>query len=204
MALVTAPAAFIGALAEARFWLDQTDFETSSVLNAARQVLSYPSADHWRISLSTTLREGAGARDWRAFLLRLQGRSNWFQCPVPMFAGVSTGYSGPAAQVDGASQSGTVLLVKSIIPSADYLGAGDWFTVADQLFCAMGDVTADGTGDASITLNKPLRASPENNAALNITAPYFLCASTRTSPMDEQGHDRNRTTYTFEGREHIA
>lgn len=202
MALISAPDSFLSVMTQAEVTLPRVDFQTRSIFTKKRQVISYPSAALWRVSLATYPQTPAEAGAWRRFVMALRGRENWFQCPVPLYSGPATGYAGPAAQVDGAGQSGFSLNLKNITPSANYAAAGDIFTVADQCFVISADVTADGAGEAEITFDTPLHASPANNAALNLNTPYFLCASMTSDAAKWTGAPVNRSAFRFDGEEH--
>lgn len=202
MALITAPASFLSVLSQAEVWFERTDFETRSIFNKKRQVLSYPSGSCWRLSVATVPRREDEAGEWRRFVMKLRGRENWFQCPMPLYSGPSTGYSG-AIKVDGGSQTGFSLTLKGMTPGADVLAAGDFFTVVNQCLVADADVTADGSGEAEVSFDAPLRSSPADEADIEIAAPYFLCASTQSNAARWTGSQVSRSAFTFEGAEHF-
>ena len=202
-ALVSAPASFLSRLTSADVQFERMDFETRSRFNARRQVLEYPSYGHWRLSVSTYPQTPQEATEWRAFKFQLRGRVNHFQCPIPGYEGPSTGYAGPI-QIDGAGQSGFALNLKSLTPSAAILKAGDLFTIVNQCLVAAADVTANGSGLATVTFTSPLRTSPADSANVEIAAPFFLCASTDTGDSRWQVSEKNRQAFSFDGAEHIA
>jgi hypothetical protein len=85
----------------------------------------------------------------------------------------ANGSGGGTPLVNGASQSGTSLVTDGWTASAAVrMKAGDCFTVAglDVLFRATADISSDGSGNATITIEPPIVAgsSPANNAALTI------------------------------------
>lgn len=88
----------------------------------------------------------------------------------------ANGSGGGTPLVNGASQSGTSLVTDGWTASAAVrMKAGDCFTVAglDVLFRATADISSDGSGNATITIEPPIVAgsSPDNNAALTIKFP---------------------------------
>ena len=85
------------------------------------------------------------------------------------------GAGGGTPLVNGADQSGTSLVTDGWTASAAVrMKAGDCFTVAglDVLFRATADISSDGSGNATITIEPPIVAgsSPANNAALTIAS----------------------------------
>ena len=202
MTLITAPASFLAVMTEGDVWFERTDFETRSIFNKKRQVISYASASHWRVSMRTAPRRTDEAGEWRRFVMQLRGRENWFAFPMPLYPGPQTGYAG-AAKVDGADQSGFSLLLKGLTPGADILAAGDFFTVVNQCLMTDADVTADGSGEAEVSFDAPLRTSPADEADLELAAPYFLCASSTSGAAKWSGSPVSRSTFTFAGAEHF-
>lgn len=202
MALITVPTSFLDVLTRASVEFERRDFETRSTFTARRQVLSYPSASLWRMSVDIHPQDTPYAGEWRAFFMKLRGRENWFKCPQPLYPGPTTGYAG-ACQVDGAGQTGFTLALKAMTPNAPVLAAGDFFTVVDQCFVADADVTADALGEAEVSFDAPLRTSPANSAAVELAAPYFLCASTTPNAAQWMSGGAMRSSFTFEGAEHI-
>ena len=202
MALITAPSSFLSILTDSNVWLERRDFETRSLFTKKRQVLSYSSASCWMMSASLAPRNEFEAGEWRSFKMKLRGRENWFQCPMPQYYGPSTGYAG-AIKVDGASQIGFALNLTGMTPSAAIFEAGDMFTVANQCFVVNADLTADGAGEGQVTFDTPLRTSPADLADLEIAAPYFLCASTNSNTANWRGLPGRRSEFSFEGAEHF-
>ena len=87
----------------------------------------------------------------------------------------ANGAGGGSPLVNGASQSGTSLVTDGWTAAAAVrMKAGDCFTVAglDVLFRATADISSDGSGNATITIEPPIVAgsSPANNAALTIAS----------------------------------
>ena len=87
----------------------------------------------------------------------------------------ANGAGGGTPLVNGADQSGTSLVTDGWTASAAVrMKAGDCFTVAglDVLFRATADISSDGSGNATITIEPPIVAgsSPANNAALTIAS----------------------------------
>lgn len=91
-----------------------------------------------------------------------------------------------AAQVDGASQIGATLNVKNAGAGATLL-VGDFIGLSiggvERLFMLTENATADGTGDAALSIAPPIIAgnSPADSAALTLTKPTsrFMLADDR-------------------------
>lgn len=177
MALITAPASFLDRISRADITLSRVDFEVRSIFNRKRQVLAYPSGSHWRVELEWRIMDELEAGEWRAFYALLQGRANTFELPIPTYDGPSSGYSGPAGLVNGAGQTGNSLITDGWSNSTQIFRAGDLFTVNNELKIVTANVSSNGSGEATIPIEPPIRVPPANNAPLEIDEPYFICAS---------------------------
>ena len=72
----------------------------------------------------------------------------------------------------GASQTGRELLTDGWTPSASgVLKKGDWVQVGTQLLRVSADVSADGSGEATIRFMPRLRSSPADNAPVVTSSP---------------------------------
>lgn len=110
------------------------------------------------------------ALSWRAFVAKARGRSNAFQVPV------RTGTQSTANPlVNGGSQTGYQLITDAWGVS-EAIKAGWYFTLGGQLHIITTNVTANGSGEATITFEPALRSSPANNAAIEIEDPYMTAA----------------------------
>lgn len=103
----------------------------------------------------------------KMFLLRLRGGANTFYAFDPdrrVAKGTPTG----SPLVNGGSQTGTSLITDGWTASTVVLRPGDYFTVNNELKKVVSNVTSDGSGNATITFEPPLRSSPADNAPLTI------------------------------------
>ena len=94
---------------------------------------------------------------------------------LPGSGKAANGDGGGTPLVNGADQSGTSLVTDGWTASAAVrMKAGDCFTVAglDVLFRATADISSDGSGDATITIEPPIVAgsSPADEALLTIAS----------------------------------
>lgn len=78
------------------------------------------------------------------------------------------GNAGGNPLVNGAGQTGRVINLDGFT-AASTLKAGDMISVAGELRMVAVDATANGSGQMSVTLDVPLRATPADNAAVVLT-----------------------------------
>lgn len=135
----------------------------------------------WRADVALRPRSRAEAEYWITWRLKLNGREGTFY--LTHTAGATPrGTAAGSPVVDGGSQTGQELAVKGFTPNATLL-AGDWVQLgsgaATRLYKNLDDVTADGSGDATLTLWPALRSSPgdEDPLTLSNAAGLFRMAS---------------------------
>jgi hypothetical protein len=125
----------------------------------------------WRATLEPAATRGAAGRAWRSFMAQISTFEETVDIAPPEYDGPSTGYSGPAPQVAGADQLGTSLDCDGVDADADILLEGDYLEVNGELKILTADATADGTGAVTFQFRPALRASPADNATVEIDAP---------------------------------
>lgn len=150
----------------------------TSPLSRAVQTYELPGA-RWRVSLPYYNLRDPDAALLQAFLVSLRGRANRFTVhPMarPRPRGVATG----APMVAGAGQSGSTLATDGWTPNViGILKAGDFIGVNGELKMIVADVSSNGIGQATLTFEPPLRASPADNALITTSQP------TATFMLDE-------------------
>lgn len=144
----------------------------TSPLSGAMQTTEMPGA-RWRCSFVMENLTEADAALLQAMLVQLRGQANRlllhnFARPTPR--GTATG----TPLVNGASQTGTSLITDGWTAGITALKAGDYFGVNGELKMVTADATADGSGNATISFEPPLRAAPADNAALTTTKPLAI------------------------------
>lgn len=112
------------------------------------------------------------ARPWRSFVALALGGVNTFQVPVTK-TNQTTQTSG-TPRVNGANQTGRSLITDGWPNSVTALRAGQYVTVGDQLLQLTANVTSNGSGQATLTFEPPLRSSPADNALITYILPYCL------------------------------
>ena len=142
----------------------------TSPLNGFTQRLNLPGAK-WFVTYTLAASKRAEIAAIQGFLAQLRGGSNTFYGYDPD-AKTLLGIGGGTPLVKGASQTGASLNVDGCpLSTTDWLKLGDYFEVNGELKMVTADVDTNGTGEATITFEPPLRNSPADNAAVNITTP---------------------------------
>lgn len=174
MALITVPDFLADSMDAAQFGLTRQDVQLRSAFTGQRQVLDFPAFTMWRATFTVPLLYGAEAGRMRSFLTKMRGRVNTCNMPVPGYDSPTTGYAGAAGLVNGGGQTGYALETDGWTAGAAIFAEGDYFTVNGELKMVTADVTANGSGQATITFEPALRVSPANNAPLTIVSPYAV------------------------------
>jgi hypothetical protein len=110
----------------------------------------------------------------QAFLARMEGQEHDFK--VHDHSYVMRGAGGGTPLVDGASQTGSSLNIKGCpISETDWLKEGDQFAFSNgsfrELKMVTTDCSTDGSGDVTVNFKPPIRISPANEAAIDLTDP---------------------------------
>ena len=168
MAVITVPASL--AFDAVKLTLKRATAELRSPFTGRRQILSHPFAV-WEFDGSTIKYDAADAPAIRAFLVALRGRANTFRLPIPGAALPASGYASNGL-VNGGSQTGTSLVTDGWSNSTLILKAGDYFNIGDELKTCLADVTSNGSGQATITFEPNLRASPADNSVVKVVDPF--------------------------------
>lgn len=145
------------------------------------QITSFPSK-LWHLSFATVAfhKDEDAYREWSLALNQLSDLANCFHFGPPDYDGPSTGYAGPTPVVNGGSQLGTSLICDGVSNSVPIVKAGDFasFTVTSpggnsnrQLFKIAANASSNGSGQVTLTLTKPIRQAPANDATVQIFTP---------------------------------
>jgi len=108
---------------------------------------------------------------WRSFVAQARGSANDFQVPVDATAQSALANT---VLVNGAGQTGRSLVTDGWPASTTILSAGEFVTVGNQLLQLTADVTSDGSGNATISFEPPIRSAPADNAQIEYKNPYAL------------------------------
>lgn len=160
-------------IASAEWGLQSNNQIFRSPLTGAEQVLELPGA-RWVVSLSFERDNPDVLAPLQALLVRLRGQAHTFSLhnherPTPR--GIATG----TPLVNGASQTGSTLNTDGWTPSTTgILLAGDYIGIGSELKMIVADVDANGSGEAALSIEPPLRASPSDNDPIVVTRPTAI------------------------------
>lgn len=150
----------------------------ASPLSGAVQTLELPSP-RWRFAMEFRNLLEPDAALLQAFLVQLRGRSGRFYMHN-MARSAPRGVATGTPLVNGAAQTGNTLATDGWPPSTTgILKAGDFFGVNGELKMLVADASSNVSGQATLTFEPPLRASPADNAAITTSQP------TATFMLDE-------------------
>lgn len=172
MTILTWPVLTRAAPRLVRWGLTSNTMSFSSPLSGAMQTVEMPGA-RWRCSFVMENLAEADAALLQALLVQLRGQANRlllhnFARPTPR--GTATG----TPLVNGASQTGVSLITDGWTAGITALRTGDFFGVNGELKMVTADAVADGSGNATISFEPPLRSSPADNAAITTTKPLAI------------------------------
>jgi hypothetical protein len=142
-----------------------------SPLSNSVQTIEIPGA-RWTANMSFSNMEAEESRVLSAFLARLRGSSGRFKLkdfthPTPRGSNLHS-----IVTVNGASQTGNSINTSGWTASqTGALLVGDYIQfVNNELKIVTADVTADGSGDATITFEPPIRTIPGDGNTITTTA----------------------------------
>ena len=152
------------------FGLENNNQVFESPLSNSIQVSELTGA-RWYATFNLPPMKKANALEYIGFLQRLQGRVHSFSGYDPNHRSPSGTIAGSTLLVNGASQTGTSLVLDGGANSTLVLKAGDFFSVNSELKMVTADATTDGSGDVTVNFVPSLRASPSNDASITTTNP---------------------------------
>lgn len=135
--------------------------------NLKRQVRS-KGVHRWMIEASlpeAATRSNAAAL--MAFMTALRGQYTAFDIALPVI-GTARGAGGGTPLVNGADQTGRSVVTDGWPNSTAILKAGDFVTFAGdyKVYMVTADVSSDGSGDATLTIEPALEVTPDDDAAI--------------------------------------
>lgn len=140
-----------------------------SPLNGATRTLAR-GGDRWGCTLTFNALIGDDRATMLAFLTRLRGQAH--RVVVGDHSYTRRGALTANFLVKGAGQTGVSLACDGAATTVtNAMRAGDWITLEGYLYMIVADVSSNGSGELTLTLNRPLVQSPANDATVNITAP---------------------------------
>ena len=145
------------------------DFELETVVAISESPYSFVSqtqqraGERWLISVSLPPMTRENAAPWIAFLSKLNGRKGTFYYGSYLM-GTPQGLAGGTPLVKGAGQSGQSLDIDGCTISVNFLKAADFFSLDNKLYQNLNDVSADGSGNATLDIRPRLRGHADNTA----------------------------------------
>lgn len=126
--------------------------------------------DRWACTLVLKNLSATNRAVLRAFLANLRGQTH--RVIVPDHSYTRRGALTANFVVNGASQTGSSLICDGAATTiTNAMMAGDWIRVGDYLYMVTADANTDGAGNITLSIVPPLRSSPADGAAVNITTP---------------------------------
>jgi len=127
------------------------------------QVASY-GGDSWGISVGFDPMDREEAAPWIAFIASLRGQYGTFLFGPNTFGEpLGAGPGGNTPRVNGASQTGYVLVTDNWPNSSDILKAGDLIQIDSRLYMNIKDVSSDSSGNATLDIWPSLRGHADNS-----------------------------------------
>ena len=129
-----------------------------------------------------------------AFIMKQRSQQNTFQVSLPDLKNAKGNVSGTVL-VDGAHTAGDTTITVDAMTGT--LKAGDFVKFAShtKVYMVVADVTADGSNDATLTIEPPLRSNLANNEAVTYDGVQF---TVRLSNDVQQFKTSVIDQYTFE------
>lgn len=139
-----------------------------SPITGATQTLDR-GGERWRISLVHRNLRTAQRGELMGFLAKLNGQQH--RVTLYNHAENNRGAFGGTPLVAGGSQTGNSLNIDGCsLTITNWIRAGDWFSVSDELKLCTADANSDGSGLATISFVPRIRTAPANDDPLTTTA----------------------------------
>lgn len=143
-----------------------------SPLSNAIQTVSRKGS-YWKTSMVFNNLSGAQRAELQAFIAKMDGQTHRMR--IRDYGAVRFGTAIPpqTPRVVGASQTGSTLVADGATANqSTYFAAGDYVSFNNELHMVTSDVDSDASGSLSIPLAPPIRKSPDNDEAIEYSAPY--------------------------------
>jgi len=140
----------------------------TSTLSNAQQIVGYAGA-YWQCTLTFGLLTRAQERELSSFLGKLDGMFGTFN--LPAFTRRRTNSVGALTVVTGNAQARTMALAGAT-PSTAIFAAGDYITIAGEMFEVTDAVSSNAQGGLTVALNKRIRKALTPGAAVEYLNPY--------------------------------
>ena len=151
--------------------IPRTKIFTNPLTNS-RQTLSMPGT-YWQAQLSFSNLSRDKAARLAALIHKLDGASgriSLWDHAFPKPRGLAQG--NPV--VDGSNQLGSQLNIKGCTPNSNFLKAGDYCQIGEQLVIMTDDANADGQGRCKLNFKAALRKAPVNGTRIITDKPKAI------------------------------
>ena len=174
--------------------VNQSVFASELTRKISVQSIGSGTSDRWEGLWTTPHLSVADFASLSAWLLSLKGQEKTFYAYDPDRTspnGVAdTGPSSPL--IKGASQTGRTIITDGwALSTAGLLKAGDYIGVNGQYVMVMEDVSSDGLGGATISIEPALRGSPPDNSPVIFDNPKMTARLTNSTPTWETDHRKS-------------
>ncbi len=162
---ITAPTA---AYRSAVFGIDRVVGITSSPFTLREQVYAHPGAA-WVGNVELVPMQGSTAHEWAAFINRLAGKSGSFLMAPPDRTTPEGTQTADFTVASSASLRATSISASGMVAAAT-LKSGDRIEIGNIIYEQVVDVTADGGGLATLTIEPPLKVALVGSETIQTTS----------------------------------
>jgi hypothetical protein len=199
----TWPTNLVPSSSEWRFIANTAAF--TSPLSGATRTLGR-GGDRWACTLQFNALIGDARSEMQGFIARLRGQAN--RVILPDHSYKRRGALAANILVKGSSQTGLTLACDGGTAGVtNALRTGDYVTVENYPYMVVLDASTNGSGEVTLTLNRPLVQSPADNAAVNLLTPtgkFLLTDNTVGWSNTPAGWPRIVSSFTLDFIEDIA
>lgn len=129
----------------------------------------------WGMRISLPAMQRADWATAYGYLCGQAGRYEGFELAPPGIAGRGVLTGSPT--VSGGAQSGRTLTTAGwSVSQTGIIQSGDFFRIENKVYIATADANSDGDGDAALTIDPALIASPAHGASLTVVDVPFMVA----------------------------
>lgn len=143
----------------------------TSPLSGQTQTLALPGSAAWGVSMEWAALDRARSAELEAFIARLRGQANrlvLWNLGRPALRGAGGG----TPVVNGAGQTGSTINISGLPNNlTGWALPGDMVGVGGELKMVTASVNSNGSGQAAMSVEPPLRASPSNGSAIVVSQP---------------------------------
>lgn len=126
----------------------------------------------WKFSLQFKNLTGSEQSQMRAFLSKLNGQEHRFYLHDHSYT--RRGAGGGTLYTNGASQSGSTLVLDGATPSVtNHMREGDYLAFNNELHIVTADASSDGSGNLTLSIAPPIRKLTNDNDLVDINVPVL-------------------------------